>query len=82
MRYPEGLYWYQKNQDIFLWEDGVPVWEEDRYYVNDWLLAEDINNIFTDHKHYEIDGRKLIRIPSLNGVNEQAANNARLCVVF
>lgn len=82
MRYPEGLYWYQKNKDIFLWEDGVPVWEEGRYYVNDWLLAEDVNNVFSDHKHYEIDGRKLIRIPSLNRVNEQTANNARLRVVF
>lgn len=82
MRYPEGLYWYQKNKDIFLWEDGDPVREEDRYYVNDWLLAEDVNNVFQDHKHYEIDGRKLIKIPPLNGVNEQTAKNARLRIVF
>lgn len=82
MRYSEGLYWHQKHQDIFLWEDGAPVWEEDRYYVNDWLLAEDVNNVFPDHKHYEIDGKQLIRIPSLNEVNEQTANNARLRVVF
>ncbi len=82
MRYPEGLYWHQKNKDIFHWEDGAPVWAEGRYYVNDWLLAEDVNHVFPDHKHYEADGKSLIRIPSLNGVGEETAKHARLRVVF
>lgn len=82
MRYPEGLFWYQNNKTVFLWEDGNPVWEDGRYYVNDWLLAEDVNDVFPDHKHYEIDGKQLIKIPSLNEVNEQTANNVRLRVVF
>ena len=82
MRYPEGLYWHQKYKELFYWDSGEPEWEDGRYYINDWLLAEDVNGVFPNHKHYEIDGRKLIRIPSLNEVSEQTANNACLCVLF
>lgn len=82
MRYPEGLYWYQKNKELFHWEDGQPVWEDGRYYINDWLLAEDVNGVFPDERHYEIDGKQLIRIPSLNKVSEQEAKNACLQVIF
>ena len=82
MRYPEGLYWYQKNMELFHWEDGEPVWEDGRYYINDWLLVQDINGVFLDEKHYEIHGKQLIRIPSLNKVSEQEAKNACLRVIF
>ena len=82
MRYPEGLYWYQKNMELFDWEDGEPVQENGCYYINDWLLAQDINGVFPDEKHYEIDGKQLIRIPSLNKVSEQEAKNVCLQVVF
>lgn len=82
MRYPEGLYWYQENKELFHWEDGEPVWEDGRYYINDWLLAQDLSGVFPDERHYEIDGKQLIRIPSLNKVSEQEAKNACLQVIF
>ncbi len=82
MRYPEGLYWHQKNKELFHWEDGGPVQENGRYYIHDWLLVQDINGVFPDEKHYEVDGKQLIRIPSLNKVSEQEARNACLQVIF
>jgi len=82
MRYPEGLYWYQKNRELFHWEDGEPVWEDGRCYVNDWLLAQDVGGVFPDEKHYEVDGKQLIRIPPLNRISEQEAKNAYLQVIF
>lgn len=82
MRYPEGLYWYQKNRELFHWEDGEPVWEDGRYYINDWLLAQDISGVFPHEKHYAINGKQLIRIPSLNECSEQEAKNACLRVIF
>lgn len=82
MRYPEGLYWYSKNKALFAWEDGEPIFEKNRYYVNDWLLAEDVGNTFSEEKHYEIEGKSLIRIPSLNTVDEQQAKSTCLKVLF
>lgn len=82
MRYSEGLYWYHKYEDLFLWEDGEPVMCENRYFVDDRMLAEDVSNIFPDEKHYQVDGRSLICIPSLNQLSEQTANRTRLRVVF
>lgn len=82
MRYPEGLYWYQKNSKLFHWQDGTPVWEDGRYFVDDWLLAEDVNDVFPAHKHYEIDGKRLIRIPSLTATDESTARKACLRVIF
>ena len=82
MRYPEGLYWYQKNRELFHWEDGEPVWEDGRCYVNDWLLAQDVGGVFPDEKHYEVDDKQLIRIPPLNRISEQEAKNAYLQVIF
>lgn len=82
MRYCEGLYWYHKYEELFSWEDGAPVKCENRYFVGDRMLAEDVSNTFPDEKHYQVDGRSLICIPSLNRLDEQEANRTRLRVVF
>ena len=82
MRYSEGLYWHHKYEDLFFWEDGEPVLCENRYFVNDWMLAEDVSNTFPEAKHYQMDGRSLICIPSLNQLDAQNANCTRLRVVF
>lgn len=82
MRYPEGLYWYEKYKELFYWEDGEPVLEDGRYYINDWLLVRDINGVFPEERHYEIDGKQLIRMPSLNNISEQEAKTACLQVIF
>lgn len=82
MRYSEGLYWYSKNQELLQWEDGEPLFENNRCYVNDWLLAEDVGNTFGAKKHYEISGKSLIRIPSLNTINEEQAKSTCLKVLF
>lgn len=82
MRYSEGLYWYSQNKELFTWEDGEPIFENNRCYINEWLLAEDVGNTFCEEKHYEINGKSMIRIPSLNLINEHQAKNVCLKVLL
>lgn len=82
MRYAEGLYWYNTKRELLQWQDGEPVKELDRYYVNDRLLVQDTQNSFPDHKHYTVDDMSLIAIPLLAETDEATAMAAQLRVVF
>ncbi|MBO5050072.1 MAG: hypothetical protein J6C41_06565 [Oscillospiraceae bacterium] len=82
MRYSEGLYWYQKNKGLFSWKDGEPVFEDGRYYVDDWLLVQDVSGTYPDEKCYELGDKKLIRLPLLHQFCEQEAMNVCLRVIF
>ena len=82
MRYAEGLSYYMNNKKMLKPENGGIVKEDGRYFINDWLLAEDVNHTFPKNKAYKIDGRSLIMIPSLNTAAEKQAENACLKIVF
>lgn len=82
MRYAEGLYWYDKCRSLLIWEDGQPLREDGRYFVNDWLLVEDAEGFFSGEKAYAIDGRTLILLPGGQEIPQEKAENIRLKVIF
>lgn len=82
MRYPEGLYWYDRNRQLFARADLPPVKEGNRYFVDDWLLAEDVSGSFPAEKTYCVEGRKLILLPSLGEVPEEDTEKVCLRVIF
>ena len=82
MRYPEGLYWHGRYRELFDWQSGMPVKEGNCYLVNDWLLAEDISGSFPNEQTWQVDGKTLIRLPSLREIPETATENVLLRVIF
>lgn len=78
MRYAEGLKCVYENG--FLTEETDEKIHKDeygRYFIGDKLLVEDLDRKFPQAPIYEVDGLRLIKIPTL--VSE---NGARLRVVF
>ena len=82
MRYAEGLYWFDKNRDLLTWNDGEPVKEDDRYFINDWLLVEDTEGVFSGNKTYTTDSGELILLPGGQNIPEEKASDIRLKVIF
>jgi len=82
MRYAEGLLYYHNNRALFEPESGGVCDEDNRYFLGDCLLAEDIGGTFAERETFAVGGRALIRIPSLNSVSEEQALHACLKVSF
>ena len=82
MRYAEGLLCYHNNKGLFKNEGGAIVKEGSRYFLGDYLLAEDAGGTFSGEKTFSADGRALIKIPSLNSVPAERAQTARLKIAF
>lgn len=82
MRYTEGLYWYEQNRELFDWQADWPVKEGKRYFINDWLLVEDVSGSFPDEQIWQVDGKALIRLPSLRSIPEAVTENVLLKVIF
>lgn len=82
MRYPEGLYWHNQYKSLFAHREKKPEKEENRYFIDDCLLVEDVNKSFPKAKTYYVDGRSLILLPSLRETSEKDAEKVCLRVIF
>ena len=82
MRYAEGLYWQNEYCTLFEHRQIPPVKEKNRYFVDDWLLAEDVNQSFPNAQIYCVEGRNLILLPSMREIPAQDAENVCLRIVF
>lgn len=82
MRYAEGLYWYHNNRQLLTWTDGEPVREDNRYFVNDWLLVEDTTGFFCTQSIYKTDSGELILLPGGQEIPEEQAAGIYLKVIF
>lgn len=83
MRFAEGLLTYHENKGLFPQKDEEEIHAEGaRYFMGDFLLAEDLTGIFKNERHYSFDGKSLIKIPNLLSLTWEEAKKAKLKVIF
>ena len=83
MRYAEGLLNYHENQELFQEEANPLIHQEGtRYFRGDHLLCEDVENLYPQVPHYEIDGKSLIEIPTMTSLSWDEARRAKIKVSF
>lgn len=81
MRYAEGLYYLDRNRELFQEASGAPIVRQNGcYFRDDRLLVSDETNMFMYKPYYAIDGLSLIELPSLNDTPEENAKKVKLRV--
>lgn len=83
MRYAEGLLNYHENKELFIEQDNPAIQKEGtRYFRGDHLLCEDVENLYPDVPHFEVDGIRLIEIPTMTSLTWEEARRAQIKVSF